>query len=140
MNGVYDAQTKAAVEAFQAKYLSQIMGPWGATQPSGIVYITTRKMINQISCDMPLTLSPADLSIIDAYIQNEANTGAPANSTKTVGTTGQGTATDSNTVAVGPSIPDDSASSSDSSDASNVAAVGQASVWTRFVDFLKSIF
>ena len=67
VNGAFDLQTENAVRAFQSKYMSQIMGPWGATQSSGYAYITTLKKINEIACNTPLTLSPSELAIINAY-------------------------------------------------------------------------
>jgi len=133
VNGVFDQNTEAAVSAFQDKYLSDIMGPWGATRSSGIAYITTIKKINQIACNTPLNLSVADLSIINAYKQAEAS----GTNAGPVGVN-QGA---NNGVAVGPTIPA-SASSSDilSTGNSNVAAVGQASLAQRFWNFIVGLF
>ena len=50
VNGVYDAATLAAVNAFQAKYKSEILTPWGIGEPTGFVYLTTRKKINEMYC------------------------------------------------------------------------------------------
>ena len=75
VTGLFDAQTLAAVRAFQTKYLADTMGPWGANQSSGYVYITTTKKINEIACNSPLTLSAADMAIINAY--KDAQTGGP---------------------------------------------------------------
>lgn len=59
VNGEYDAQTIAAVHAFQMKYASDILAPWGATKSTGFVYLTTKKKVNEIYCKMtkefPLT-------------------------------------------------------------------------------------
>lgn len=50
VNGVYDAATLATVHAFQTKYASEILAPWGARASTGYVYLTTRKKINEIYC------------------------------------------------------------------------------------------
>ena len=133
VNGSFDQKTEAAVIAFQTKYMSDIMGPWGATKASGTVYITTLKKINQIACSTALNLTASDLSIINAYKQAEASGTANGN----VGVN----QSSNNGVAVGPSVPG-SATSSDilSTGNPNVAAVGQASIFTRFWNFLKSLF
>jgi hypothetical protein len=141
VNGSFDQKTEAAVEAFQTKYMSDIMGPWGATKASGTVYLTTMKKIDQIACNTPLTLSVADLSIIDAYKQSVAS-GQPAAASGPVGLNQSPAGSANNAVAVGPTIPG-AASSSDivpTSGSQNVAAVGRASIFQRFWDFLKSLF
>jgi hypothetical protein len=69
--GIFDASTKNAVEAFQDLYLSDIMGPWGATSASGNVYITTKNKINEIVCGNPIALSLSDLAIIGVYRQSQ---------------------------------------------------------------------
>lgn len=59
VSGTYDAPTLAAVNAFQRKYASDILTPWGMQGPSGYVYYTTQKQINTIYCefvkDFPLS-------------------------------------------------------------------------------------
>ncbi len=49
--GAYDSKTVAAVKRFQAKYASEILTPWGITEPTGSVYHTTKKKINELTCD-----------------------------------------------------------------------------------------
>ncbi|MBX4181388.1 hypothetical protein KW807_00815, partial [Candidatus Parcubacteria bacterium] len=49
-NGVFDQATKQAVEAFQLKYSSEVLAPWGISAPTGYVYITTLGKINQLLC------------------------------------------------------------------------------------------
>jgi peptidoglycan hydrolase-like protein with peptidoglycan-binding domain len=88
VNGTFDLQTENAVSAFQTKYLSEIMGPWGATQSSGYVYITTLKKINEIACNSTLTLNLSELDIINAYKnQNNQNGSAVGTSTNPNATT-----------------------------------------------------
>ena len=67
VTGVFDQKTQEAVMAFQKQYMSEIMGPWGATQASGKVNITTVKMINKIACGMPLSLNSTELAALAAY-------------------------------------------------------------------------
>jgi YVTN family beta-propeller protein len=50
MNGTYDAQTEAAVVAFQNKYQADILTFWGDTQGTGVVSITTRAKVNALVC------------------------------------------------------------------------------------------
>ncbi len=49
-SGVYDAKTIAAVKRFQVKYASDILGPWGLPDPSGSVFYTTKKKVNELYC------------------------------------------------------------------------------------------
>lgn len=56
VTGVYDEQTVAAVKAFQIKYAADILTPWGLTQPTGNVSVTTLHKINEVYCgDRPLS-------------------------------------------------------------------------------------
>jgi hypothetical protein len=56
ITGLLNSETIAAVNAFQLKYADQILAPWvakGALLPgeaTGNVYLTTRRMINNIVC------------------------------------------------------------------------------------------
>ncbi len=67
VTGIFDAQTESAVMVFQKKYLETVLGPWHATIPSGVVYITTLKKINQIGCGSALTLTGEELNTIASY-------------------------------------------------------------------------
>jgi hypothetical protein len=50
VSGEYDANTVAAVHAFQTKYTADILAPWGVSKSTGFVYLTTRKKVNEIYC------------------------------------------------------------------------------------------
>jgi hypothetical protein len=50
VDGIYDANDVEAVKRFQAKYLDQIMTPWGVSAPTGRVYKTTTAKINLMMC------------------------------------------------------------------------------------------
>jgi hypothetical protein len=59
VTGVYDEETRQAVEVFQQRYRENILEPWGLEDSTGYVYITTKKKINEIYCqnqeEFPLT-------------------------------------------------------------------------------------
>jgi len=50
VDGEYKQVDIEAVKRFQAKYLDQIMLPWGVQEPTGRVYRTTTAKINLMSC------------------------------------------------------------------------------------------
>ena len=50
ISGVFDEATLQAVNAFQLKYQSEVLTPWGISAPTGYVYITTLGKINKILC------------------------------------------------------------------------------------------
>lgn len=60
VNGVFDAATDLAVREFQLRYASEVLYPWGISQPTGYVYKLTQAKINQILCggDMPHVQKP----------------------------------------------------------------------------------
>ncbi len=67
VTGIFDAQTFQAVKTFQVKYASDILAPWGASVPTGRVYITTSKKINEIYCKTTFTLTSKQAAEISAY-------------------------------------------------------------------------
>lgn len=50
VNGVFDSSDEDAVERFQEKYRSEVLTPWGLSNPTGYVYQTTRDHINRLYC------------------------------------------------------------------------------------------
>lgn len=69
VTGIFGALTKAAVQAFQLKYATDILAPWigmpgsditDLDDATGYVYITTQRKINQLSCGS-LELPPLEL-------------------------------------------------------------------------------
>lgn len=50
INGTFDEATRQAVNAFQLKYSSEVLAPWGISQPTGYVYLLTLRKINEIVC------------------------------------------------------------------------------------------
>jgi len=57
VSGIYDTLTFNAVKRFQLKEFMEVLEPWGITEPTGYVYITTKRRINMIKCaslDIPI--------------------------------------------------------------------------------------
>lgn len=50
INGDYNLRSAGAVRIFQNRYKEDILEPWGLTEPTGYVYLTTRKKINELYC------------------------------------------------------------------------------------------
>jgi len=73
INGQFDQKTLDAVKAFQAKYVNDTMAPWGVTTPTGEVFYTTQKKVNEIYCRTNLTLSAGQLATIAAYKDSISN-------------------------------------------------------------------
>jgi hypothetical protein len=48
--GEYDEKSEAAIKAFQLKYADEVLTPWGIQQPTGYVFLTTRKKLNEVYC------------------------------------------------------------------------------------------
>ncbi len=91
VTGNFDAQTVEAVKAFQAKYVNDVMAPWGVTTPTGQVFYTTKKKINEIYCKSNFALTPAQIAEIEAYkkgtiTKTVVDTTAPVNVSAEVGT------------------------------------------------------
>ena len=137
VNGAFDESTLAAVNAFQAKYLSDTMGPWGATRTSGYVYITTEKKINEIACDTSLTLTLAEQAIIDAYKASLTSSSASGNG-GTNGATGQenGTTTPAASTTsplIGQNVPNNESQI-------GAAAVAGTSFFSNLWNLIKGLF
>jgi len=59
ITGFYGPQTQTALKAFQEKYASEVLAPWGLTGPTGIAYITTLRWINTLECpELSLAIPP----------------------------------------------------------------------------------
>ena len=129
VNGVYDAATLAAVHAFQSKYASEILTPWGIEESTGFVYLTTRKKINEIYCRslVQFPLTDTERQIIEK-----------TRSTITV-------TTDSSkpnpTVKLSPATTlkgeDGSAKATSSQGAGTMPDEGRANFWTRILEAIR---
>jgi len=77
IDGDYNEETRDAVLAFQKKYSSEILGPWGATaQPTGTVSLTTAKKLNQLACGGQLTMNEREMKFI-SVISGKIAAGQP---------------------------------------------------------------
>ncbi len=63
----FDQATFDAVSRFQNKYFAEVLAPWGHTAPTGFVYITTKKKINEIYCNAAFPLTSAEAEEIVAF-------------------------------------------------------------------------
>ncbi|MEN9524565.1 MAG: hypothetical protein RL536_634 [Candidatus Parcubacteria bacterium] len=139
VTGIFDIKTDQATREFQTKYSSDILGPWSASIPSGYVYITTSKKVNQLACSRPIVLSSDELAIIEKYkqqklaaLQGNAGTETPeTNGNVTPAPSGVGNQASSTEELIG---------SNQSPENSNVAAVGSSSILSKFWGFLKNLF
>ena len=70
VTGFYGPLTLKVLNAFQEKYASEILTPWGLSGPTGIAYLTTLRWINMLECP--------DLALqIPALIEWSRNPNAP---------------------------------------------------------------
>lgn len=71
LTGQFGETTLRAVENFQRQHADDVLEPWGyeSDEPTGYVYITTRKKINEIYCGQNLSLSQSDQTEIQNYRQ-----------------------------------------------------------------------
>lgn len=67
ITGVYDDQTITALNAFQDRYKSDILTPWGHKAPTSYTYILTKKKVNEIYCKMAFPVTVAQQTEIDTY-------------------------------------------------------------------------
>jgi uncharacterized repeat protein (TIGR01451 family) len=59
--GYFGPLTEGAVKAFQAKYADEVLKPWSISAPTGLVYLTTIRQINNIECPDLMLPVPANL-------------------------------------------------------------------------------
>ncbi len=89
-SGSYDSKTLGAVKGFQGKYASEILAPWGIKEPTGFVYLTTRKKMNEVYCKntktFPLTKDEEDqiAHVRDARTPNVAKKAPEAQASKPI--------------------------------------------------------
>ena len=75
VNGVFDDATYNAVLKFQSKYADDILTPWGVDAPTGYVYITTKRKINEIFCSTKIALTKEEEDIISASLSGDTPSG-----------------------------------------------------------------
>lgn len=67
VTGVYDAQTILALNAFQSRYASDILTPWGHNAPTGYTYILTKKKVNEIYCQRAFPVTVQEQQEINSF-------------------------------------------------------------------------
>ncbi|MCK5490556.1 MAG: lamin tail domain-containing protein [Candidatus Pacebacteria bacterium] len=67
VNGIYELVDFQAVERFQAKYIDLVLAPWSHNSSTGYVYITTKKRINEIYCQIDFPLTEEQASEVALY-------------------------------------------------------------------------
>lgn len=123
--GIFDTKTFEGVKAFQAKYLTEVMGPWGVTTPTGQVWYTTKKKINEIYCKAPFALTAEQLAQINAYKNGIA----------------QGTiVVDANGAVISPIGTSTSPEVGSNDNGSQAASAGISGVATKIWNFIKWLF
>lgn len=75
VTGVFDDATYVAVSNFQSKYKDDVLTPWGVDAPTGYVYITTKRKINEIFCSTKIALTKEEESIVSAVRSGSAPSG-----------------------------------------------------------------
>lgn len=121
INGKFDQKTVDAVKAFQAKYVNEIMAPWGVNTPTGQVFYTTKKKINEIYCKSTFALTPAQIAQIEAYRKGIVDGTIDVNGSEVTAT---------GTIPLLPEV-----GSTDASQTASVAGFG-----TRIWNFVKWLF
>jgi Domain of unknown function (DUF5011)/HYR domain len=145
VNGTFDVATDAAVKAFQAKYFTDTMGPWKTQAPSGYVYITTKKKINEIACNAAITLTPGESAIIAAHNAQigQAPVASPVTPTITptpaVGPTVNPSPAPATEVGATPTV-DQTVGTNIDTNTANTASVVNTGIFQRFTHFLKNLF
>lgn len=137
-NGTFDSKTLDAVEAFQAKYLNDIMIPWGSSNPTGQVYFTTRKKINEIYCKSSFALTSAQLAQIEVYKNGVADGTIQVDSDGTIQVDSNGNlieVTSTSSTSTSPEL-----GSNGDVDNSQTAAVGNVGFFGKIWNFVKWLF
>jgi len=92
VTGIFNQATFDAVSLFQEKYSAEILDPWGFNSPTGYVYLTTKKKVNEIFCNTGFPLSSeqeAEIIAFRNYLQSLVETGAPLPTSPEIGETSE---------------------------------------------------
>ena len=80
INGIYEQVDFDAVSRFQEKYLEDVLNPWSHDSSTGYVYITTKKKINEIYCQMKFSLTSDQEAEISLFSSTYGRAGQPSDS------------------------------------------------------------
>ncbi|MGM0629520.1 MAG: peptidoglycan-binding domain-containing protein, partial [Patescibacteria group bacterium] len=67
VTGTFDQATYDSVVEFQERYFGKVLQPWGHTSGTGYVYITTKKLINEIVCQKDIDFTSGERSEMGRY-------------------------------------------------------------------------
>lgn len=67
ITNIFDQATLDAVNIFQMRYKQDALSPWGYEQPTGYVYITTKKKVNELYCQKPFPLTLSQQAEIENF-------------------------------------------------------------------------
>ncbi len=134
INGKFDQKTFDAVKAFQKKYSSEILSPWGSSIPTGKVFYTTKKKINEIQCNSPFPLTAQQIYEIELYKNRPVVTAPVVTITPDLDVILE-TETSTTTSAV-----DSATTSIDDSNSTQPGVVIKAPITTRVYNFIKWLF
>lgn len=65
ITGFFDRRTERSVKEFQIMYDADILKPWGINEPTGYVYLTTKKKINELHCNNIVTFPLSDMELAE---------------------------------------------------------------------------
>lgn len=65
-DGIYEIADYDAISKFQRKYTNDVLSVWNINQPTGNVYISTRKKINEVYCGKSISYTESELNEIEA--------------------------------------------------------------------------
>ncbi|HEY4504069.1 MAG TPA: hypothetical protein VJJ28_03095 [Candidatus Paceibacterota bacterium] len=130
ITGLFDQKTLYAVNAFQTKYASDILTPWGIKSPTGHVYYTTKKKINENYCKTTFSLTLAQIAEIEAYKNSSQRDASLSNE---VGVNKDSNSVSDNSDALVSDI-------SNSTNETQTAVVVKTSLAKKLWNFIKSIF
>lgn len=137
INGKFDQKTFDAVRAFQKKYSSEILSPWGSSIPTGKVFYTTKKKINEIQCNSSFPLTTQQIYEIELYKNRPVVSNVVVTAPVTTITPDQDIELDTQT-----STSSEAAVSTSSEDLNSTqpGVVIKAPITTRVYNFIKWLF
>ena len=130
INGKFDSKTFEAVKSFQAKYANDVLTPWGSINPTGNVFYTTKKKVNEIYCKSTFALTAEQIAEIESYKNNKnVNVSIDTDNKDNTDTKVNVDNTNANDI-----------KTDNESDDSQIGAVAKTTFTTKVVNFVKWLF